>query len=241
MIEEKIVRQESNEVSQKTIPQQSNLPPQSIKTRNRIYPVTEGLQSIKTQESYEKCFKQFLNYIKICDKQVLLDFSPKVIKQMIIDYIIWSRDEKPGKKLSRASIKVHLAAILRFFQINNDDFNLTTRNFRLHMPSNELIKDDRPYTTDEIRQVIEECDLRSKAIILILCSTGMRKGALHSMRIGHLTEMKFKESLKIYRVEIYAGSRDHYFSFCTPECYSAINKYLDDRRHVERNWIQSRH
>ena len=55
---------------------------------------------------------------------MLLDFSPKVIKQMIIDYVIHLRDER-GIKCG--SIKVHLAAILYFFHINNDDFNLTIR------------------------------------------------------------------------------------------------------------------
>ena len=64
------------------------------------------------------------------------------------------RDEKPGKKLSRTSIKVHLAAILHFFQINNDDFNLTMKNFRIHLPSDETTAkdDDKSYTTEEIDQ-----------------------------------------------------------------------------------------
>lgn len=93
--------------------------------RVRIYPVTEGIQSNQTAVVYERCFYHFMDHITIQDKQVLLDFSPKVIKQIIVDYVLFLRDE-----ISRASIKVHLSAILRFFQINNDDFNLTMRNFK---------------------------------------------------------------------------------------------------------------
>lgn len=72
---------------------------------------------------------------------MLIDYSktrPQIIKEMIVDYILYLRDEKPGIKLSRSSIKVHLATILHFFQINNNDFNLTARHFRIHLPSDEF-------------------------------------------------------------------------------------------------------
>lgn len=126
--------------------------------------------------------------------QVLLDFSPKIIKQVVVDYILWLRDEKPGKKLSRTSIKVHLAAILHFFQINNDDFNLTIKNFRIHLPSDKTTAkdDDRSYTTEEIDQVLRDCDPRSKVVIHLLCSTGMRIGAMPLLQIGHLTKTEFQ-------------------------------------------------
>jgi hypothetical protein len=51
--------------------------------RHRIYPVTEGIQSTHTADVYKRYFNHFLDYIKIHDLQVLLDFSPKVIKQML--------------------------------------------------------------------------------------------------------------------------------------------------------------
>ena len=114
---------------------------------------------------------------------------------MVIDYILWLANEKPGKKLSRTSINVHLAAILHFFQINNDDFNLMIKNFRIHLPSDESIAkdDDRLYTTEEIDQVLKVFrDPRSKVVIHLLCSTGMRIGAMPLLQIGHLTKTEFQ-------------------------------------------------
>ncbi|MGH9985401.1 MAG: tyrosine-type recombinase/integrase, partial [Nitrososphaeraceae archaeon] len=192
----------------------------------RIYPITEGIQSSKTKIVYQRCFNHFLNKIKIHDLQVLLDFSPKVIKQMIVDYVLYLRDER---KLSRTSIKVHLAAILHFFQINNDDFMLTLRNFRIHLPSDESIKEDRPYTTEEIGRVLEECDVRSKVMILLMASTGMRMGALHSLQICDLTKIEFQNSI-LYKVQVYARTRDKYSGFCTLECAKAIDEYIDYRK-----------
>jgi site-specific recombinase XerD len=162
--------------------------------KHRIYPVVEGIPSPYTQKAYQRSFERFLTYVKIHDLQVLLDFSPKVIKQMIVDYILYLRDEKPGKKLCRSSIKSHVSAILHFFQINNDDFNLTMKNFRIHLPSDELDgrSMDRPYTRDEIAQIIKDADIRTKVAIELLSSTGMRMGALHLLRIEDLTNWNIK-------------------------------------------------
>jgi hypothetical protein len=58
---------------------------------NGIYEITEGIHSPQTKAVYQRVFNCFLDHIKIHDLQVLIDFSPKVIKQMIIDYIIFLR------------------------------------------------------------------------------------------------------------------------------------------------------
>lgn len=181
--------------------------------KHRIYDPAEGVNSPKTKITYTRCVNHFLAFNPIHDKQALLDCSPKLIKQMLIDYIIHLRDDK---KLSRSTIKGNLAAILHFIQINNDDFNLTMRNFKIHLPSNDTINNG-------------DCDLRSKAAILLLCSGGMRMGPLHSLQIGDLTKIAFKEAI-LYAVQVYARTKDRYLTFCTPECYSIIEDYLNYRK-----------
>jgi integrase len=200
----------------------------------RIYPVTEGIQSAQTADVYKRYFNHFLDYNNIHDIQVLLDFSPKVIKQMLIDYILYLRDEKAGKKLTKSSIKVRLSAVLYFFQINYDDFNLTLRNFKIHLPSDhkEAVGEDRPYTKEEIAQVLQNgCnnDLRSKVVILLLCGSGLRRGAVSSLRIEDLIPMEYKGQ-NVYKVQVYARTRDKYFSFMTVESSKAVRDYLDYRQ-----------
>jgi hypothetical protein len=125
-----------NELKQPT--DLSNRAQNEWKGSDRIYEVTEGL-SPQTSVVYRRAFNRFLDHIKIHDLQVLLDFSPKVIKQMMADYILYLRDEKQNRC---GSIKVHVAAILHFFQMNNDDFNLTIRTFRFQLPSDDSTNDD---------------------------------------------------------------------------------------------------
>ena len=100
------------------------------------------------------------------------------------------------------------------------------------IPSDEstLYDDDRPYFREEIQQIIRSgIDLRTKAMILLMASTGVRIGALHSMQIGDLTPTTWSNH-NLYRVQVYARTRDKYFTFCTPECYNAIQEYLNYRK-----------
>lgn len=149
---------------------------------------------------------------------------------MIVDYIRYLSEER---EIRRNSIKTQIASIIRFFKINNDDFNLMMDNFKLHLPPDESVNEDRPYTTEEIAQVIRVCggDPRTRVMILLLCSSGMRMGALHSLQIGDLSkiEIEFQNSI-LYKVQVYARTHDKYLTFCTPECAKAIQDYLDYRK-----------
>jgi integrase len=68
-------------------------------------------------------------------------------------------------------------------------------------------------------------------VVLILASTGIRIGALHSIRIHDLE--RFGD---LYKITIYAGEdNDEYYTFCTPEATKEIDRYLDFRkRHGEK-------
>lgn len=192
------------------------------KGQSEIYPVTEGLQSPQTAAKYKMNFAHFLDYIKIPDLQVLLDLGPKIIGEMIIKYVIYMRDEK---KRSRSTINSHCAAILRFMDMNEVD--IKPSRIKRHFPPDESTHDDRPYTTGEIQQILSVCDLRNKAIVLLMSSTGMRIGALPLLQIGDISKI---EGFNLYKIQVYARTRDRYYTFTTPECSKAIDDYLAYRK-----------
>ena len=66
-------------------------------------------------------------------------------------------------------------------------------------------------------------------MILLMASTGVRIGALCSMQISDLTEVDFQGS-KLYKVQVYARTRDKYTAFTTSESYNAIQEYLNFRK-----------
>jgi integrase len=83
---------------------------------------------------------------------------------------------------------------------------------------------DRAYTHEEISKMLDVSDLRTKTIVLLMASSGIRIGSLPDIRIRNLEKVN-----NIYKVTVYEGSNSQYFTFCTPECTSYIDAYLDFR------------
>src|SRR5918999_1560551 len=91
---------------------------------------------------------------------------------------------------------------------------------------------DRPYTHLEIQKMLEKANERDRAIILLMVSTGMRVGALPSLKIRNLQKI---EGYQIYKITVYENEDEEYITYCTPECARAIDSYLEFReRHGER-------
>lgn len=205
--------------------QNQDILPESGKIR-RIFQVDEGHRSKQTAAKYKIDFRHFLDYIRIHDIDVLLDLGKEAIQELVIKYTLSLRNN-PEKKYSRSTVNNRIAAVLYFF--DNNDIELNKHKIRRYFPSDESVKDDRPYSVEEIQRILSVCDLRTKAMILLMASTGMRIGALHSLQIGDLTPVTIG-NCQLYKVQVYARTRDRYFTFCTPECYNAIEEYLNFRK-----------
>jgi integrase len=64
-------------------------------------------------------------------------------------------------------------------------------------------------------------------MILLLASSGMRRGALSGLRRKHL---KYIEKYGLCQITTYHKAKEKYITSCTPECAAAINNYFDYRR-----------
>lgn len=120
-----------------------------------------------------------------------------------------------------------IAPILYFLE--NNDIELNKRKIKRYLPLDESTNDDRAYTVEEIQKLQSVCDLRTKIMVLLMVSTGVRIGALHLLRIGDLKPVNFQH-WNLYKIYAYARTRDKYYTFCTPECGKVIDEYLDYRK-----------
>jgi integrase len=69
--------------------------------------------------------------------------------------------------------------------------------------------------------------LSPRITILLLASSGLRKGALPGLKKKHL---KYIEKYGLYQITAYPKAKERYVTFCTPECATEINNYFDYRR-----------
>jgi integrase len=192
----------------------------------RIYLVTDGLKSQQTKETYRLAFQYFLTVtVKSQDLRVLLDTKPSVIESKIISHVEYLRDVR---KLKYWSIQVYCSAILHFFEMN--DMLLNTKKIKRFLPLDESQAADRPYSVYQIQQILDKCDVRSRVIILLMSSTGMRVGALSGLRLSDISKIN---EYSLYLIWVYNRSKkDRYYTFCTPECAQAIDDYLGYRKRL---------
>jgi integrase len=183
----------------------------------------DTIKSQATLEQYKYGITQFMKFLKIRDINNLMVMAqaPKEIQQKIIDYVKYMREVK---QLGAVTIQLYLASIMHFYSIN--DVNLNRKRISSYIPEVQQ-NEDRPYTIQEIARLLEFSDLRSRAVILLFASTGMRIGAVPGLRLEHLTKI---DKYQLYQIKVYAGFKKYqYITFCTPECRKAIDTYLDYR------------
>ena len=183
-----------------------------------------SIRAQPTKESYRFCLEKFLSHHGI-DLVSFLKLPQQDMTNLVIKYLVDRKISKGYKRLVTSSLK-HACEI--------NDIVLNWKKIKKFISSgktgNETNGRDRGYTHEEIKKILDFVDQRIKTAILILASTGMRIGVLHSVRVGDLDKVD-----DFYKIKVYSGDvEDAYFTFCTPECTKEIDTYLDFRkRHGE--------
>jgi integrase len=120
--------------------------------------------------------------------------------------------------------QLYLSAILHFYSMN--DVVLNRKKIGMYVGDYIRTQKDRAYTTQEIHQLLDFCDERSKALVLLLAFPGMRIGALPDLQLKHSRKIP---EYSLYHVTIYEGTKEEYYCFTTPEATAAIDVYLNYR------------
>ena len=177
------------------------------------------INSIKaeaTKKIYERDIKL---YMKFCDVTRLSDLLVIIEPQkQIIRYLTSLRE----RGLAYNSLSNMLNAIYHFYEMNDVVLNKK----KINMFKGEFARTviDRAYNHNEIRKVLDVSDVRMKVIVLLMASSGMRVGALPLLRLRNLEKFD-----SIYKITVYEGSNEEYYTFCTPECTSFIDSYFEYR------------
>jgi integrase len=173
------------------------------------------IKSEVTKKVYEGHLRTFMKYCSISSYSDLLKIDAQ---KQIINYTMSMRE----KGLAYNSISVRLNAIFHFYAMN--DVILNKKKIKMFKGGFSRKVIDRAYTHQEISKILQVSDLRMKAIIILMASTGIRIGAVPSIQIKNLQKVS-----EIYKLTVYEGSKESYFTFTTPECASIIDSYLEFR------------
>lgn len=182
------------------------------------------LDSPATRKTYLHRLEQFLNYCKL-DLHSFLKLPEQKITNLITNYLVEKKVSKASKNLIFYTIK-H-ACVQNDVLLNWDKLKKFTRSEKT---GNEISGKDRGYTHQEIQQILSLSDQRIKTAFLTLASTGIRIGALGSLKYGDLERID-----DLYKVRVYSGDKEQNITFTTPEAAKEIDTYLDFRKRRREN------
>jgi integrase len=175
-----------------------------------------SLKSDVTKEIYQYHLTVFMKFCNV-ENFYELFIIPEPQSQ-IIKHLMSLRE----KGLSSNSISTRLNAIYHFYDMNDVALNKKKINMFKGEYSRKVV--DRSYTHEEIKKVLDVSDLRCKVIVLLMASSGIRIGVLPTLRLRNIEKID-----SIYKITVYEGSNSQYYTFCTPECASFIDAYLQYR------------
>lgn len=138
----------------------------------------------------------FLKYLKLqpTDYDLLVSQDPKIIQANIIQFTIYCKDIR---RLAPSTIKGHLAAIRKFFDMN--DIDLRWKRINAYQGEFYKVVEDRSYTHEEIKKLVDLASIRDKAVILLMASSGIRVGEVGSLRIRDLEQIDISDNDSIYK------------------------------------------
>ena len=192
----------------------------------------ESLRSKSTKKVYSIHLSLFCKFHNVTPDRLLeLNNSVGQLKNMILDYIIHLKKVaknsagKPTKgEISVNSIKLYLNGIKSFFEFN--EVALPWSKITKFYPD-DVTNTYRSYTKDEIIKLLAVADPRDRCIILLMTSSGIRVGAIPSLRVHSIRRLDNGIGL----VTVYPESKDSvYVSLVTPEFLASLDQYLNYRR-----------
>lgn len=179
-----------------------------------------SLKSEQTKDAYRKGLLRFMSTNKFQTLEEMLALPIQDIENMIIDYLLALKKDD----LSSSFIGINFSALKHYYFMN--DVRINKEKISRFLGEAKKKNVDRAYTTEEIRTILENCDLRLKVVVLTMATTSMRIGALTELT---LSQCQKNEEHGVYKFTIYQNTKEQAICFCSPECASIIDAYFQYR------------
>jgi integrase len=188
-----------------------------------------SINSDMSRYEYSKNFKHFLVYMSLpinddSTYDSLLKLDKVTLESKVRNYIVYLRHDK---KLAPGTISTYLASVTHFFEMN--DISLHWKKLRKFKAKHRAVVEDKPYTHDQIKKLVGAASMRDKAIITLMASSGMRRGAIPCLRLKDVDKI---EKYGVLKFKVYTNESESYITYCTPECTKLIDQYIKWRERL---------
>ena len=188
----------------------------------KLSPYEKFIHSCKsevTKRGYTRALKRWMARYKINEYEDILKLSVKELEEIMIDHALFMKENN----YSKYYFTQQMATQKRFLFMNGVVLNWDLIN--QYKGEFKRKQKDEAYSHEQIAKVLEICDIRTRVIVLVYASVGIRADALHGIKRKSLERIG-----DLYQFTIYEGCEEEYISYCTPECATAIDNYLSFRK-----------
>ena len=212
--------------------------------------LSTAIRSPATRDPYERKLLGFLKRANLTPDGFAQSAkeSPSAAEKKILSLLSPDRLRIERGEITAGTVNNWLKAVRLFLEMN--DVILNWKKIKRMLPTIRRYALDRVPTLEELREILDAADVRGKALTLVLVSSGLREGAVPSLRVSNYSEIRAPLSdtgstmnsgsngsingggpqLLAGKLVIYHGEPESYSSIISPEACIALDKYLDFRR-----------
>jgi len=196
------------------------------------------LKSESTKSNYRYWLEKYMEYCHVKSFDGLLRYSPEVIQTNIENYVM----ELRRIRATRSLVKATIYALFHFYAMNRVILN--EKIIKKLLPEGDSRGGGQAYSDEDVRKIILAVDQtrikrhkrwyvrkpRARAIVHVFASSGMRLAGLVELKLQDIEPIE-----DCYKIAVYAGTRDEYTTFITPEARKALDEYLAVRKETSDN------
>jgi len=195
-----------------------------------------GLRAKESRRQYPRRLKVFMDFCSL--RGSLQDQAKELfllakkdntwIQSMLIKFIEFQKQRVKQGKILESTIRNYYKATKLFCEMN--DIMLNWKKITKGLPRGREAANDRAPTVEEIEKLVEYPDRRIKAIVYTMTSSGIRLGGYDYLKWKHIIPMYSNDGqIVACKIIIYGGEEEEYYSFITPEAYTALKDWMDFR------------
>ena len=180
----------------------------------------EAIKSEETRKMYQNSLNMFFKFHNITGEQLITIPSDEI--QVLVEDYVFSRKKM---NLTRLSIKGYLNGIKLFLDMNDVVINWV--KIKKFLPEASKPSGQNAYSNEDCIEILNSSiNKKFRCLVHLLASSGMRIGGVRELQLKHLEDMPHG----CKSVLVYAGTKDEYQTFISPEAVKALDDYLAERK-----------
>jgi hypothetical protein len=174
-------------------------------------------------DSVEQQSKAFLEKAK---EEQEVKGSRSWVQEEILLFLEFHKQRVTDKKIAAGTLKTLYQPIKVFCEMHDDLAHaINTERITRGLPKARSYSNDRAPTLEEIRKLVKFSDHRLRAIVYVMCSSGIRSGAWDDLKWKHVTPEYDKKTGELVAAKLLVYARDgeeyrHYHKLGTKALYN---------------------